>query len=526
MVEIPAGEFLMGIPYAETIRCTGECYRELGFWDTFLVRFFVAESPRLRVNLPAFAIDLFPVTNARYQTCVTAGICRPVEVTDPDLPPNYTTDPSYANSPVRGVTWFDAHTYCNWVGKRLPTELEWEKAARGTDGRRYPWGNEWNAEYVTPLLSPVASHPEGASPYGVQDMMSEGGEWTASLFRYYPGNPGPLGPGAPGKNWPTVRGYSPHRRPVWWVTFRMDEYPERGGKAGFRCARGPTPPSTLDEALVHIELPPTPQPATRIDLSDMVYVPAGPFLMGYSEPYINERGLDEHANAMPLHVVDLDAFYIDRYEVTYADYVRFLNAMGGHELACEKFECAKVWRSDDPGSLGSHILLEEGQYKVEPGFEDIPVGYVSWYGAVAYCAWLGKRLPTEAEWEKAARGTDGRLFPWGNEWDPRWTTYVGDARPVGSNPLDISPYGVHDMLGNEVEWVSDWYAPDYYAYSPLRNPAGPAGGERRVHRSLGSWVDLQGKVVSGLPRRSAAEPILSFRGFRCAYSPDHKHREP
>ncbi|MGB9873210.1 MAG: formylglycine-generating enzyme family protein, partial [Anaerolineae bacterium] len=476
-------------------------------------------------SLPSFAIDRFPVTTARYQACVAAGVCRPVEVQDPDLPADYPINPAYANAPVRGVNWYDAQTYCHWVGKRLPTEMEWEKAARGTDGRRYPWGNDWNSEYVTPLLSPIGMHPQGASPYGVEDLLSEGGEWTLSIFRYYPGNPGPQGREME-RNWPAVRGYSPHQRPIWWVTFRFRQYPLFGGKVGFRCARGPMPPPTLEEALVEVELPPTPQPAAEVDLSNMVYVPAGPFLMGYSEPYINERGHNERANAMPLHVVDLDAFYIDRYEVTYREYLRFLNAMGGHEFACYGFHCVAVWREGDPDSLGSPIRQEEDQYRVGPELEDLPVGYVSWYGAAAYCAWLGKRLPTEAEWEKAARGTDGRLFPWGNEWDPRWPMYdTGDTRPVGINPLDISPYGVHDMLGNEVEWVSDWYAPDYYAHSPHQNPSGPAGGERRVYRSLGGGVDLQGKAVFALPRRSSVEPVLPSTGFRCAYSPGQEQRE-
>ncbi len=521
MVEIPAGEFVMGVPYAETRRCLGECYRK----HRFTLVSFSVESPRLIVDLPAFAIDRFPVTNARYRACAAAGICHPVELSDPELPADYADNPIYDNYPVRGVNWYDASAYCGWVGKRLPTEMEWEKAARGTDGRRYPWGNEWNPAYVTPLLSPVGQHPGGASPYGVQDMLAEGGEWTSSLFRYYPGHHGPLGYGEPSGQWPVVRGLSIGRQPFWWVTVRFKQYPYYGNKLGFRCVRGPTPPPTLDEALVRIEVPATPQPVESVDLSTMVYVPAGPFLIGYSEPYTNPRGINERANAMPLHVVYLDAFYIDRYEVTYAEYVRFLNAMGGNELACDGFNCAAIWRPGDPDSLGSHILLGEGQYEVEPGFEDIPVGYVSWYGAVAYCAWQGKRLPTEAEWEKAARGTDGRLFPWGNEWDPRWTTYVGDVHPTGSNPLDVSPYGVHDMLGNEVEWVMDWYAPDYYAYSPPQNPTGPGGGERRVHRSLGGGVDSQGKIVFGLPDRSWSWPSHPGGGFRCAYSPGQERHE-
>lgn len=519
IVDIPSGEFTMGIPYAETRRCLGDCYWEHQFE---LVTFDV-ETPQLVVDLPGFTIDQLPVTNVRYQTCVAAGICHPAELSDPDLPSDYSDNPIYANYPVRGVNWYDAGAYCGWVGKRLPTEVEWEKAARGTDSRHYPWGNDWNVEYVTPFLSAVGLHPKGASPFGVEDMLSDGGEWTSTLFQYYPGNSGPaMDYGKPMGNEPTIRGFSNSRQPFWWVTVRAKESPDsRRQRVGFRCVRGPVPPPSLDETLVRVEVPVQPQPVERVDLTTMVYVPAGSFLMGYSEPYINLRGTNERAYAMPLHVVNLDAFYIDRYEVTYADYLLFLNTMGGNELACDGFRCAAIQRPGDPDSLSSKILLEGKRYKVEPALEDVPVGDVSWYGATAYCVWQGKRLPTEAEWEKAARGTDGRLFPWGNEWNPGWSTHnTGGPHSIGSNPLDVSPYGVYDMLGNVVEWVEDWYAPDYYAHSPLQNPTGPADGERRVHRSLGGGVDAQGEIRFGLPRRSSGERDLPSTGFRCAYSPE------
>lgn len=518
MIEVPDGEFTMGVTYGDASRREWEWRQEPRF--EFIP--FTAESPQLVVDLPTFAIDQFPVTNARYRACVAAGICNPVEVLDPGLPSDYGDNSIYADYPVRDVSWYDAVAYCGWVGKRLPTEAEWEKAARGTDGRRYPWGNDWDAALVTPLLSAVGLHPAGASPYEVQDMLSEGREWTSTLFRFYPGNQyASWGAAAGAGNLPTVRGFSTNRDPFHWVTVRVKVHPDYGRKVGFRCVRGQTPPPTLDETLVRIGIPATPQPVATVDLDNTVYVPAGTFIMGYSEPYTNTRGMNEHADAMPLHVVDLDAFYIDRYEVTYADYTRFLNAMGGHEFACGGFNCAAVRRPDDSGSFSNrHILLEDGQYLVEPGFENLPVNHVSWYGAAAYCAWLGKRLPTEAEWEKAARGTDGRMFPWGNEWDPRGATDILRPHAVGSQAINVSPYGVYDMLGNRLEWVADWYAPDYYAHSPLYNPTGPLGGEERVRRSRGGGPDLQGMSRFGLPSRSGDLPDHPFGGFRCAYSPE------
>ena len=520
MMEVPAGEFIMGVTYGDASRRLWEWSQERHFGFTS----FTKESPQLVVDLPAFAIDQFPVTNARYRACIAAGICHPVELPDRELPSDYGDNPIYANSPARSVSWYDAVAYCEWVGKRLPTETEWEKAARGADGRRYPWGDDWNAEYVTPLMSEIGLHSEGASPYRVQDVLSEGGEWASTLFRPYPINQSDAA--AAVGNWPTVRGFSTDRDPSYWVTVRVGAHPDYGQQVGFRCVRGPTPPPTLDEALVRVEIPATPRPVASVDLTTMVYVPAGPFLMGYSEPYTNSRGMDEHADAMPLHVVDLDAFYIDRYEVTYAEYARFLNVMGGHEFACYGFHCAGVRRPDNsgPSSLFYNIILEDGQYKVDPGFENIPMSDVTWYGAVAYCAWQGKRLPTEAEWEKTARGTDGRLFPWGNEWDPRGATDIGQPRPVGSQPINVSPYGAYDTLGNQLEWVADWYAPDYYAYSPLQNPFGPIGGEGRVRRSLGGGPDLQGRPRSGLPGRSRGLPADPFGGFRCAYLPGQEQR--
>jgi formylglycine-generating enzyme len=166
--------------------------------------------------------------------------------------------------------------------------------------------------------------------------------------------------------------------------------------------------------------------------------------------------------------------------------------------------------------MGLEIQILGGHYVPREGYEDVPVTIATWEGARDYCQWVGKRLPTEAEWEKAARGTDGRLYPWGAEWDPNrpasGSRSIGDdAAPVGTYLGDVSPYGVYDMLGNVPEWVSDWYDPDYYRRSPYANPQGPDDGTAHVVRGhFGPIAKL------GVTDRRATRGIT---GFRCVYSP-------
>ncbi len=231
----------------------------------------------------------------------------------------------------------------------------------------------------------------------------------------------------------------------------------------------------------------------------MVYIPAGVFIMG-----TNTGRADEG----PAHTVYLPAFYIDRYEVTTAAYARFLNARGG--LAnCEGFRCAEV-RPDVPQSP-----LESSGYGIRPvpGYERHPVTWVSWYGARAFCRFYGKRLPTEAEWEKAARGTDGRVFPWGNVYRSRRAN-VGQVwngtTPVGAFPLGLSPYGALDMAGNVWEWVADDYRP--YPGSTYRSPF---FGKYKVVRG-GSWNHPVADARTTV--RDIAHPArrLGVVGFRCA----------
>ncbi|MBI5410626.1 MAG: formylglycine-generating enzyme family protein [Nitrospirae bacterium] len=222
----------------------------------------------------------------------------------------------------------------------------------------------------------------------------------------------------------------------------------------------------------------------------MALVPAGEFLMGSN---------DGESDAQPAHPVSLDAFWLDRYEVTTARYAEFL----------------KVSQRDQPAEWD----------KVLPSHGKKPVIGVNWEDAEAYCTWAGKRLPTEAEWEKAARGTEGRKYPWGDAVPTdrlanygkraQGNVYHEVLKPVGSYEAGKSPEGVYDLAGNVWEWVADWYDSNYYAKSPARNPKGPADGSGRVLRG-GSWGNEPSDVRSA--GRLWTRPMYRYAiyGFRCA----------
>ncbi|MCC6499702.1 MAG: SUMF1/EgtB/PvdO family nonheme iron enzyme [Anaerolineales bacterium] len=243
----------------------------------------------------------------------------------------------------------------------------------------------------------------------------------------------------------------------------------------------------------------TPYPIEIIDPKGitMRLVPAGEFSMG------SENGSDDER---PVHPVYLDAFYMDVYEVTNAAYQA----------------CVDVGACDPPQETSSYT---RSSYYENSEFDNYPVIDVDWNQAKAYCAWRGGGLPTEAQWEKAARGDDGRTYPWGEEVSCNQANYhngsnycVGDTTEVGNYENGKSPYGMYDMAGNVWEWVNDWYDSDYYASSPSSNPSGPVSGQYRVLRG-GAWDYLVVNLVrSAFRNRDAPDGIYNGIGFRCARS--------
>jgi formylglycine-generating enzyme required for sulfatase activity len=288
---------------------------------------------------------------------------------------------------------------------------------------------------------------------------------------------------------------------------------------------------------------PTEAPEARVRPADgmvMVPVPAGEFTMGNDDALV-ERLLEmcNEANwegcvpglfqtALPAHRVALETYWIDQTEVTNAQFAAFLNEAGNQT------EGGAPWWD---GEAGIAVVEEAGgelSYQARRGSADHPVTDVTWYGAAAYCAWAGARLPTEAEWEYAARGPESRVFPWGDAFDGSRLNYCdsycdryhadeasddgyAETAPVGSYPEGASWCGALDMAGNVWEWTADWYAEDYYGRSPDANPTGPASGEKRVARS-GSWG--YPSSFTAAVYRGATHPANTHvdLGFRCAAS--------
>ena len=215
----------------------------------------------------------------------------------------------------------------------------------------------------------------------------------------------------------------------------------------------------------------------------------------------SEDGDDDES---PVHTVYTDAFWMDEHEVTNAQFAAFLNDQGNQS------EGGATWL--DEGDEDVLIEKSGGQWQAKSGYGDHPVIEVSWYGAQAYCKWADRRLPTEAEWEKAARGgLVKKKYPWGEE-DPVCTKGAEngvqysrcDGRTVPVMSFAPNGYGLYDMAGNVWEWVADWYDSGYYKNSPFENPPGPTSGSYRVLRG-GSWAIVG--VVVGFQVRQSAAPV-------------------
>jgi formylglycine-generating enzyme required for sulfatase activity len=252
----------------------------------------------------------------------------------------------------------------------------------------------------------------------------------------------------------------------------------------------------------------------------MLVIPSGTFVMGAPESDPS-AGDDE----FPEHEVTVDTFYMDKFEVSVSQYAAFLNTLETYREACANIDCA--WPRQIIGYTSYLMEIREEEsvtYEAMEGFEDYPVNHVSWYGANSYCQAVGGRLPTEAEWEYAARGTDGRVYPWGDD-PPNWTRAVffssaySDLKPVDALPDGASPFGVFGLAGSMWEWVSEWYGYDYYQNSPAENPLGPEDGESKVVRG-GAWPNNnQADRVRSANRISRDPSFFSpDLGFRCAYT--------
>lgn len=243
-----------------------------------------------------------------------------------------------------------------------------------------------------------------------------------------------------------------------------------------------------------------PYPTEIIDANgvEMVLVPAGEFIMGDNNGQEDEK---------PAHRVYLDAFYIDVYEVTNKRYQ----------------DCVNAGMCQPPVTMSSET---RSSYFGNPKYDNYPVIYVSWNMSKTYCEWRSAGLPTEAQWEKAARGIDERKYPWGSErpdcskvnfLDLSTGNCVGDTTAVGSYENGKSPYGVYDMGGNVWEWIADWYSETYYQNSPVSNPTGPDVGQFRMSRG-GGWYGQDNHLYT-YGRHVSLNPYphgYHDSGFRCA----------
>jgi len=242
---------------------------------------------------------------------------------------------------------------------------------------------------------------------------------------------------------------------------------------------------------------------------DEAYIPAGPFAMGCAEDF---SSLHCDGDARPIHLVYMDAYYLDRVQVTNSQYAA----------------CVAAGACPSPLSIASATRPD---YYTNPNYAQYPVLNVTWEDAYAYCQWVGKRLPTEAEWEKAARGADLRPFSWGFE-EPTCERSniallapgevtphpcVGDTVPVGSYPQDVSPYGVLDMTGNARDFVNDFYLTTYYSKSPYYNPQGPETNQGKDHLARGGDWYAHPRLATNWVRHDEASAFLyQHISFRCA----------
>ncbi len=270
--------------------------------------------------------------------------------------------------------------------------------------------------------------------------------------------------------------------------------------------------------------------------AEMQFVGSGPFVQGSLDEAQKNKIFGSYlGDEYPVYTRELTSFWIDKYEVTIGNYQQFVNATG-YETLTEQIDAGRRWTPEEGWILNEGLSWKTPMGPEDDGLSklDHPVTQVTWHDAHAYCEWRGARLPTAAEWEKAARGYDARRYPWGNTFDPLKANTCGGycfkhgleqetagddgfefTAPVGSFPEGVSPYGAYDMAGNVWEFVSDFYDPFYYHYSPRFNPNGPKTGTHKIVKG-GSFLSASSYVRTASMSFDPLDEAYFGVGFRCA----------
>ncbi len=483
MIAVPAGTLHKG-PWDESV--TLRLIREHGMDK--LDNLF-ANAPR-EVTVASFLIDKYEVTNAQYRPFLEhvrregdAAVRHPEQPANTDHTPKYWNEPRLNgdDQPVVGVAWFDAWAYARWAKKRLPTEDEWELAARGKTRRLYPWGNQFSQERygggedraAGPRPVYELTPPRAGAPVGLGGNVQE---WTAS--------PHPKSSEAR-----VVRGgaWSLSYGEVYALCFkRVAATPDvRRTHLGFRCVRdigtGPPPPDMIRIEGGRVQVGGEDTPLLRLMRKHSSHI------TNVGEVFL---GQPPETGAMP-------AFRVDRCEVSNAEYRRFLDHV------TEKGDAAFRHPEQPAGKDHTPAFWDAPEF-TQP---EQPVVGVDWFDAYAYARWAGKRLPTGDEWERAARGNTQALYPWGDEFDKdRCVCSEAGAegpQPVNSYPEGASPVGALHMAGNVMEWTAEDYP--------------EPGGEGKALRG-GSWNDSCEVYGVTFLRPLGAAPTVrkNVIGFRCA----------
>lgn len=542
-------------------------------------RYHKSARPVHKVKIKPFYIDIYEVTNKKYAEFLNSVKKHKGEQLWIDLEgvadetdeksrihlkgDKYTVTDGYDEHPVIFVSWYGAKAYAKWAGKRLPTEFEWERAARGEERYIYPWGNRYKKKYANcadggpyKIVDVGKFNRKNVSPYGCYDMAGNVLEWTSSEYLPYPKSRYKdefYSGGDYGKRY-VARGGSWFVKDDECVTTKRYRYRPNScfEDMGFRCVKDAQTTSddiaaAVSESVIEpehakaVQAAPkksTAVPAVSVSVKEdvteavktvrgeyygMVLIPAGIVRIGIKKKdlkYVVRKlhGVKKyHKSARPRHKVDINAFYIDVNEVSNKQYAEFLNAVKKDKGSNGQW--INFNGTADEGDEKCRITKVNEKYTIAEGYSNYPVIFVSWYGANAYSEWAGKRLPTEFEWEKAARGEENSLFPWGNNFEkyancadggPDKTVEVGKY-----SRYNVSAYGCNDMAGNVLEWTASEYLP--YPKSRFRDEFYSGGdyGVRYVARG-GSWFVNGDECVTTKRFRYDPKGMFEDVGFRCA----------